>query len=554
MPTIYSFTGAGGATPEGGVVFDSAGDLFGTTTYGGSQGLGTIYEIPAGTTTATTLYSFTGADGANPTTGLTIDANGDIFGTTNGGGSSNLGTVFKIAANTNALTTLYSFSSISGGLPKSGLSLDDEGNLIGTTSAYGLYGYGAVYEIQAGTTDTTVIVSFDYTNGATPAGTVTLDPAGDIFGTTSQGGSHSDGTVYVIEAGSNTVTTLFSFDGNDGSSPQAGMTFDAYGNLFGTTSTGGSQGLGTVFEIQSGSTTVTTLFSFSTSAAGDGGAHPFSALTVDASGDLFGTTAAGGLYGDGTVYEIKAGANTATTLYSFSGTNGDGAHPLAGVTLDAAGDIFGTTTAGGVAGDGTVFEIAAVCYYAGTLILTSDGPWPVEELAIGTLVTTADGRNMPVRWIGRNTVLMRFADPLRVMPVRIRAGALDDGIPNRDLLVSPDHAVLVEGILVQAAALVNGISIMREHDVPESFVYYHVELAEHALILAEGTPAESFVDNIHRMAFDNWSEHEALYGGRDVTEMLYPRAQSFRQVPARVSTRLLARAERVFAASLAAAA
>jgi hypothetical protein len=162
---------------------------------------------------------------------------------------------------------------------------------------------------------------------------------------------------------------------------------------------------------------------------------------------------------------------------------------------------------------------------------------------VGDDVVLADGRVMPVRWIGRNTVSTRFADPLRVLPIRIRAGALAEGLPERDLLVSPEHALLVEDILIQAGALVNGVSIIRERAVPESFTYYHVELAEHALILAEGTPAESFVDHVDRAAFDNWAEHAALHGAAaPISEMPYPRAQSHRQVPPEIRQRLMARA------------
>jgi Hint domain len=186
--------------------------------------------------------------------------------------------------------------------------------------------------------------------------------------------------------------------------------------------------------------------------------------------------------------------------------------------------------------------IQAVCYARGTMIRTPDGERAVETLSIGDPVLTSDGRVMPVRWIGRNTVSTKFADPLRVLPIRIKAGALADHLPVRDLLVSPEHAVLVDDILIQAGALVNGLSIVRESNVAETFVYYHIELAEHALVLAEGTPAESFVDNIHRMAFDNWEEHEALYGDAPIVEMDHPRARSHRQVPMEIRARLLDRA------------
>lgn len=191
-----------------------------------------------------------------------------------------------------------------------------------------------------------------------------------------------------------------------------------------------------------------------------------------------------------------------------------------------------------------VNDIVVNCFMPGTLIATPGGGQAVETLGIGDAVLTAEGVAAPVLWIGRHTVSTRFADPLRALPIRVRQGALGDGLPVRDLLLSPRHALLVDGVLVEAGALVNGTSIVRAHDVPEVFTYYHVELADHALILAEGTPAETFVDNASREAFDNWEEHEALFPeGHPVMEMAYPRAQSARQVPASMRRRLAAVAE-----------
>jgi len=164
-------------------------------------------------------------------------------------------------------------------------------------------------------------------------------------------------------------------------------------------------------------------------------------------------------------------------------------------------------------------------------------------------VVTADGRSLPVSWLGRQTISTVFADPLRVLPIRIRASALGENVPSRDLLLSPDHAILVDGALIQAGALVNGTSIVRETNVPETFTYYHVEVDDHSLILAENTAAETFVDNVDRLAIDNWAEHQALYpDGKVIEELSYPRAKAHRQVPVEIRVRLAGRAQAIGAA------
>ena len=183
-----------------------------------------------------------------------------------------------------------------------------------------------------------------------------------------------------------------------------------------------------------------------------------------------------------------------------------------------------------------------ICFMADTLIRTPGGETPVQELKIGDLVLTRDGQTVPVRWIGRQTVASQFIDELH-KPVRVKAGALQDNVPCRDLLVSPAHALLVDDVLIQAGALVNDISVVRERDVPEMFMYYHVEVDDHSLILAENTPAETFVDNVDRANFDNWAEYLALYPeGKSVIEMPYPRAKAYRQVPRATRERLVERA------------
>ena len=196
-----------------------------------------------------------------------------------------------------------------------------------------------------------------------------------------------------------------------------------------------------------------------------------------------------------------------------------------------------------------VLGYTIACFMPGTRIRTPDGETAVEMLSRGDLVTTADGRTLPVTWIGRSTVSTLFADPLRVLPIRIRAGALREDVPCRDLLLSPDHALFLEGVLVQAGALVNGVSIVREHSVPEQFTYFHIELDEHSLILAENTPAETFIDNIDRMAFDNWQDHKvACPEGKAIVEMPYPRAKASRQLPQSIRKTLAERAGSLIAA------
>ena len=191
---------------------------------------------------------------------------------------------------------------------------------------------------------------------------------------------------------------------------------------------------------------------------------------------------------------------------------------------------------------GKAHDRVFVCFMAGTLIATPEGLKSVENLEIGNLVTTTDGRHEPIRWVGRQTVSRLFTDPLRILPIRVKADALAEGVPARDLLISPDHALLVDGVLAHAAALVNGTSIVREYQTPQVFTYYHIELADHSLILAENAPAETFIDNVDRLAFDNWDEHEALYGeGAPISEMNYPRAKAARQTPQATRRRLAVR-------------
>ena len=234
----------------------------------------------------------------------------------------------------------------------------------------------------------------------------------------------------------------------------------------------------------------------------------------------------------------------------FTFNNGVGTLTGAGGTVLETFNHFGVTggaTSGVldvVSGPGGAPEIV-FCFYAGVQIATPDGEVAVENLRDGDLVMTADGSAHPIVWMGRSEISTRFADPLRFLPIRITAGALGDGLPVRDLLVSPCHAIFLDGILVQAGALVNGTTIVQETEVPANFTYYHVELAHHALLIADGALAESFVDNVDRMNFHNWAERTAPV--EPIAEMDLPRAKAARQLPQSIRRRLAAQEQRKIA-------
>lgn len=181
------------------------------------------------------------------------------------------------------------------------------------------------------------------------------------------------------------------------------------------------------------------------------------------------------------------------------------------------------------------------CFLAGTMIATPKGAVAVEALQIGDLVLTADGASVPVLWVGRQTVATRFAPADRLMPVCISAGALGDGLPLRDLRLTADHALLVDGLLVNAGALVNGSTIrhLALSDFGGSYTVYHIETEAHEVILAEAVPAETYIDYVGRQAFENHGEYVALYGAdRPMAEMAAPRITSARQLPHGLRVRL----------------
>ncbi|MDG3040594.1 Hint domain-containing protein [Roseicyclus marinus] len=183
----------------------------------------------------------------------------------------------------------------------------------------------------------------------------------------------------------------------------------------------------------------------------------------------------------------------------------------------------------------------APCFLTGTMIATPTGETPVEALRIGDIILTAEGAAVAVKWIGHRQVATRFAPAARLMPVCIDAGAMGHGLPRRDLRVTADHALLIDGLLVTAGALVNGTTIrhLAPSDLGGSYTVYHVETEAHEVILAEGMPAETYIDYVGRQAFENHAEYLALYGAeRPIAEMPQPRITTARQLPQALRARL----------------
>jgi uncharacterized repeat protein (TIGR03803 family) len=387
--TLYSFSGNGGdpKLPYAGLIFDKAGNLYGTTELGGTNNQGTVFEMTpnsGGGWSETVLYSFTGnADGGQPYGRLLFDAAGNLYGTTNFGGSTNCsqgcGTVFKLSPASGGWTetVLYAFSGSSDGrAPNSRLLFDAAGNLYGTTSLGGNVnsvcssGCGTVFELapaSGGTWKESVLYAFmGSADGALPYDGLIFDATGNLYGTTSAAGTSASGVVFKLapaSGGTWTETVLHSFQGGwDGKYPYANLIIDAAGNLYGTTFQGATPGFGKVFELLPGSNgkwTQKTLHVFGNSPS----ANPVAGLVMDSTGNLYGTTMMGANQtvcggGCGTLFKLVPSSNgwTYNVIHVF-GHGTDGFHPTGDLILDAAGNLYGTTQAGGANGAGLVFQI-----------------------------------------------------------------------------------------------------------------------------------------------------------------------------------------------------
>lgn len=384
---LYNFAGNGDPKlPYAGLIFDKAGNLYGTTELGGSNNQGTVFEIirnANGNWTESILYDFTGsADGGQPYGGLVFDTAGNLYGSTNFGGSSNCnlgcGTVFMLTPGSSGWTesVLYTFTGGSDGRePSARLVVDAAGNLYGTTLLGGNIGSvcsagcGTVFKLTKGSSGWTESVAYAFAggaDGAAPNAALAFDAAGNLYGTASAGGSSGNGTVFKLAPGSNgwTQSVLHSFTGgNDGKYSYGDLILDATGNLYGTTFQGGRLGYGVVFELlpnSKGAWRERVLHGFANTPAG----NPVAGLVMDPAGNLYGTTMLGAAEsscggGCGALFKLSP-SSTNTWAYKVVHVFGqatDGYHPTGDLILDSAGNLYGTTQAGGLDGSGLIFQI-----------------------------------------------------------------------------------------------------------------------------------------------------------------------------------------------------
>ncbi len=375
---LHSFTGLDGSNPNGKLVFDAAGSIYGTTFDGGTSGMGTVFELRLngnGVYLESPIYNFQGLDdGGNPTAGLVMDANGALYGTASTSNGAAIGNVFQLTPPVGGGTT-WTFNVIhafgtgkDGAFPNCDLIFGSKGALYGTTVEGGAHNRGTVFEltppaIAGGTWTEAVIYSFvGPADGGLPYAGLAFDSKGNLIGTATDGGTGKSGTVFQLtkpaaQGGTWSETTLYSFTGlADGKHPLAGVLVGAKGSIFGTTFLGGSNN-GVVYELtpqKGGGYVESVLWAFT----GSDGANPSDVPVEDSKGNFYGTTGGAVAGTNGNVFKLTHGAGSTFTeavLHDFSKT--DGQTPLASLVKDKSGALFGTTFYGGTTGAGVVFQI-----------------------------------------------------------------------------------------------------------------------------------------------------------------------------------------------------
>ncbi len=376
---IYSFAGdEDGEYTDTDLVADQAGNLYGTSVQGGDFGGGTIFQLSpsGGGWTHTVLYDFTGgADGGEPYKGVTLDAQGNLYGTavTGGGGAceGGCGVVYKLTKSGSSWTqsVIYAFQGGADGYgPGAGVTFDRHGNLYGMTPTGGAYGVGTIYRLKpnaGGTYSFGVVHAFTggKDGGSGSAGRLIPDQAGNFYGVATTGGAFGSGTAFELTPvqGKWRLKTLYSFKGQpDAGFPYGSLIFDRVGNLYGTTYYDGANDLGSVYELSpraTGEWKERVIHNFT---GGTDGNSPISNLVSDAAGNLYGTTSEGGApsCGCGTIFKLTPGGHgtwTESNVYSFQGPP-DGAFVYNGMVADRAGNLYGATVHGGVDNEGAIYN------------------------------------------------------------------------------------------------------------------------------------------------------------------------------------------------------
>jgi uncharacterized repeat protein (TIGR03803 family) len=377
LTTLASLIPFNGVHPQATLVAGSDGKLYGTTQGGGTNNLGSIFMLNSNGA-ITPVFSFSNTNGAVPLGGLTLGKDGNFYGTTSQGGSNFSGTVFRFSTD-GTLTTLVNLVGASGGSPRGQLVAGPDDSLYGTTALQGLSNVGTIFRITTNG-DFTRLVSFNNTNGSFPEDGLTLGQDGNFYGTTANGGSHSAGTVFRMTP-TGALTTLFSFNNTNGANPLGGVVQGNDGALYGTTGFGGTNlSFGTIFKLTTNGV-LTTLFNFHFT----DGEQPTTKMTIAADGSLYGTTGFGGSTlndptstGLGTVFRITSNG-LFTSLFQFQGTNGS--NPAASLTLGPDGNLYGSTANGGPGGGGTIFRIILTPMFTGlargsngNVLLNGSGP------------------------------------------------------------------------------------------------------------------------------------------------------------------------------------
>jgi uncharacterized repeat protein (TIGR03803 family) len=354
---LYTFPGPldGDGAYNNGVFVGQDGALYGSTDYGGREGHGVVYRLD-GNGNEDVLYSFsllTFAGFGQGTGGVVRDSAGNLYGTTFVGPASSgygYGVVYKVDPSGHG-KSLHSFTNgADGGSPYGGVILDSKGNMYGTASGGGADGNGVVFKLDPSGNETVLYTFTGGADGGQPLGALLRDSAGILYGMTAGGGASGAGTVFKVDTSGN-ETVLYSFTGgSDGGFPLGGLTRDSAGNFYGTAQGGTSAGV--VFKLDTlGNLTV--LYSFTGGA--DGGGPLWVTLVRDAAGNLYGTTAGGGADNDGVVFKVDPSGNE-TVLHTFTG-GVDGSSPYAGLTAGPGGKLYGTTFSGGSMNAGVVFEV-----------------------------------------------------------------------------------------------------------------------------------------------------------------------------------------------------